>query len=818
MDKHLFCTALTVVALSLFPTTSSGQLIINEIMQSNIDCLFVDKEFPDSWVEVYNAGDKEIALNGYSIGSSKKVAKAFKLETAVKVAPRSHAVIYCDKTGEGLHADFRLESNKSGSVYLFDPSGNEADKLDYPEMAAPNVAYGRVSDGGEEWGNMISSSPGASNHGGVSSTLLPEPVFTHAGGVCKSTVVLTVSKPEGCGDDVKLCITTDGREPDLSNATTGVSRTLTISKSTSVRAKLISPNALSPVSTAHSYIFHSRTTDLPIVSITINPDYLYDKEIGIFMGELDKDPNWGYDWRRPMNVEVFDGGNHETLVSQLGETRVKGGWSRRYSQKSMVFYANKRFGEKRFDTSAFWPEKPEITSVKSFELRNSGTDFEGGHMRDALAQRLVGLNQPNVDWQAYRLVVCYINGEYRGIYDMRERSNEDYVEANYNGLEDIDMVENWYDVKVGDGGALWNFTELYNKPDLKFSELEAVMDVDNFLNMFAMNTFAGNTDYPHNNIVCWKPTAEGSLWRWVLKDIDRFALTWEQGQHEHDYLKFIADMAAGIGSDQWTSRNVKLFGRFLELPEAKNLFIDRLAVFMGDFLQPGYVDAMVEQMRGELKPEYEDHCKLYFPNDWWWRYNNSWPYEVDFIKDWCKKRRTFLYNRLRTYFSLSSAYELSISTAGQPVKFNGIELSRPYFTGNYYNNRDMKLEAPSGYVWKSTVSHASGATTSSTTSVADYTFNYSNAKSVKLELVAYDPSGVECVLDGERSTVVESNGLIVKLVAGSDVTAAVYRVDGSLVGMMDSANPAMEVPSAGIYIVDTTNESGERESFKVVCR
>ena len=38
--------------------TANAQLVINELMQSNIDCLMDDlKEFPDSWVELYNPSD-----------------------------------------------------------------------------------------------------------------------------------------------------------------------------------------------------------------------------------------------------------------------------------------------------------------------------------------------------------------------------------------------------------------------------------------------------------------------------------------------------------------------------------------------------------------------------------------------------------------------------------------------------------------------------------------------------------------------------------------------------------------------------------------
>jgi hypothetical protein len=34
---------------------SHAQLVINEMMQSNVDCVMDDaNEFPDSWVELYN--------------------------------------------------------------------------------------------------------------------------------------------------------------------------------------------------------------------------------------------------------------------------------------------------------------------------------------------------------------------------------------------------------------------------------------------------------------------------------------------------------------------------------------------------------------------------------------------------------------------------------------------------------------------------------------------------------------------------------------------------------------------------------------------
>gem|GEM_PF-5620881 len=48
----------------------SGHLVINEIMQSNIDQLMVEHDFPDSWVELYNPTGKAINFKRYRIGKS----------------------------------------------------------------------------------------------------------------------------------------------------------------------------------------------------------------------------------------------------------------------------------------------------------------------------------------------------------------------------------------------------------------------------------------------------------------------------------------------------------------------------------------------------------------------------------------------------------------------------------------------------------------------------------------------------------------------------------------------------------------------------
>ena len=110
---------LTTILFSLSILESYSQLIINEIMQSNVDCITDDlNEFPDSWVELYNSSKSIVNLGEYKIGVTDRPEDAWQLRSE-NVASGRYVIIYCDKEANGKHTNFRLESDKGGAVYLF---------------------------------------------------------------------------------------------------------------------------------------------------------------------------------------------------------------------------------------------------------------------------------------------------------------------------------------------------------------------------------------------------------------------------------------------------------------------------------------------------------------------------------------------------------------------------------------------------------------------------------------------------------------------------------------------------------------------------
>ena len=293
---------------------------ITEIMQSNFGGV-IDyyNEFPDSWVEVHNSSEQDIDLKEYSISEVNDIDSAYTLPESFVVPANGYALIYCDKMEIKQHTDFRLNSDKPGTVYLWDNKGNLVDSLHYPEMISPEVSYGRLPDNPDSLSYFRIATPEKENNNTYTERVLKKVDFSVDGGVKKDPFYLKLSLKGDCPKDALIRYTTDGSEPTESSIL--FQDSIFISKTTVVRAKSFSDSAVSKISKTQTYLFDTDYT-IPIVNVVCNPDYLYSKKIGIFsssnsyyISHYDNPPqkswmgdaNYLYNWRRPVNVEYYSG-------------------------------------------------------------------------------------------------------------------------------------------------------------------------------------------------------------------------------------------------------------------------------------------------------------------------------------------------------------------------------------------------------------------------------------------------------------------------------------------------------------------------------
>lgn len=714
MMKNISRIALVAASALLWPSAAEAHLVINELMQSNIDCIKDDlNEFPDSWVELYNPGADAESLGDYLIADSDKLKKAYRLPSQT-IAPGEFVVIYCDKADQGLHTDFRLDSGKGGAVYLF-KGGEVVDKVEnWKKQPAPNIAFGKETETSDKWGYQAVPTPGAANCGATCKDILGEPVFSVTGRVSSSASELTLSIPDGAPEGTVIRYTLNGKEPSpASQLYTGP---IKLSGTAVVRARMFCDGYLSPRSTTHSYIRHPRNLTLPLVSIVTDDSYFYSDTEGIYVeGKYSPGkPNYEYDWRRPINIEYFDGADTESAINQLCETRVKGGATRNSARKSLAVYANKRFGTKRFEYEFFPDQTPGISEFKSFELRNAGNDFDYMYMRDAVIQQCMGMNA-DLDWQPSRPAIVYINGKYIGILNIRPRSNEDYVYSYYDGLEDIDMFENWGELKEGTKDSFDAFVNFYYATGHTFDEFETWMDTREFCNLMIMNIFFDNKDFPGNNIIMWRPQADGGRWRWVAKDTD-FGMGLYGERYNYPTLNWITTPGYDNKRNDWANQaqHSRLFRRLLDTDEFKDMFIDRSAVYLGDFLKANDIIDRINSRYNEISYEYKFHREQINP---WWPVHSQ---EVENAKNWTRQRWGFFYTHLASFFNLKSPVAMTIDKGkanGRTLVINDIPLRADEFDGKYFPQRRLTVKSISDtdglYVhgWEVKVTNGAAVTT-----------------------------------------------------------------------------------------------------------
>ena len=809
--KKLLLFSVALLGLSV---QARAQLVINEIMQSNIDCIMDDiNEFPDSWVELYNTGTSAENLSQYSIGLENDANAAWTLPSYT-VPANGYVIIYCDKEATGMHADFRIDSGK-GALYLF-KNGTVADKFDkIKKQPAPNIAYGRKTDGASELGYQLKPTPEETNCGTLAETVLGDPVFSQKGRVftTNQTITLTLSLPDDAPEGTQIRYSLDGSEP--TERSPKYTNPLTFNSTRVVRAKLFCSGCISPRSKTESYIFHGRAQDMIVISIATDDKYLNDNRIGILVEGTYQSgkKNYEFDWRRPINIEMFENSGEESFINQLCETRVQGGATRSNKMKSLAVYANKRFGTKRLEHEFFPTQRPGLTEFKSLVLRNSGNDFDYLYMRDAVIQRSMALRQ-DLDWQAWRPAIVYINGKYDGMRNIRERSNEDNIYTNYDGLEDIDLLENWTELKEGTMDN-WNaFAAFYNEHGHTMAEYAERMDCIEFINLMAMNLYYNNQDFPGNNIVAWRPRAEGGKWRWIAKDTD-FGLGLYGSSPTYNTIEWLYNNAYDPDRS-WgnTYEATRLFRRLMEDADFKREFIDRCAIYMGDFMNYAGTHEVWDPMYEMIKNEYPHHRKLI--NEWWPDYQQ----EMNSINNWLNQRTGSFYTQLKNHYNLGTLIDMKVNNSVDddvlqdvPFYFNGVKLTKGVFDGKFFQNRSVTLEGTAangkkvtGWTVEKTVS---GNTTTTQVDGSQYSFTMPSCTMLKINAITGVDTGINDVEHDVWTWTYADGSLSVKGVQPG-MRVSLYDLSGILVDQQTAVGTSLNIaaPANRIYVLKVGDEAG----------
>ncbi|NNE29637.1 MAG: hypothetical protein HKN16_08370, partial [Saprospiraceae bacterium] len=328
--------------------------------------------------------------------------------------------------------------------------------------------------------------------------------YSHHAGFYEEGFLLEMTTPGG-----RIHYTLDGSTP--TRRTARYKGPISISKTTMVRAIAYSGSRKSKMEGRTFFVGEPAST-FPTISIGVNPDYLFNEETGLYVqGPNAIDSLWRKDganfWSRKelrCHTEFFEEDEKLEFSSVTG-FRLFGGVSRLFEQKSITLVTRDRYGKKRIKHKIFG--KKGEKDFKFLVLRNSGSDFGKTHFRDALTTSLVE------DWdlenQDHRPCHVYLNGQYWGIYNIREKINRYYLADHHDVDKDsMDIVEHKYTVKRGGRRHYLKLLRYLAKNDISqsehFAHVSRQMDVENFMDYQIAQIFVDNRD-AGGNVRYWRP-------------------------------------------------------------------------------------------------------------------------------------------------------------------------------------------------------------------------------------------------------------------------------------------------------------------------
>ena len=597
-----------------------------------------------------------------------------------------------------LHTNFKIAS-EGETIFLTNPSGELVDMVD-STLIPTDVSFGRQPDEGDEWYFYSEPTPGTANNTDGFNEYCEYPEFSYEAGFYPYDIEVSLSINS---EIQQIFYSLDGSIPTEDSFL--YSGPIPIESTIVLRATVIHPGCSPGVVVTHSYLIDDQST-LPVVSLTTDPVNLWDEDFGIYVLGSGASTNFPYfganfweDWERPVHIELFEPDGELGFSLDAG-VKIFGGWSRGLDQKSLAIYARSTYGSSQINYQIF-PDK-QIESFKAIVLRNSGNDWFGSGQDNASMLRdgmMTGLmNETGLDHQAYRPAVVYINGDYWGIHNIREKVNEEFLASNNPGVDpdDLDELELGGDIIEGDNQdylAMINFIE---NNDLSIPEnyiqIADQVNIENFIDYYIIQIYLGNTDWPGNNIKFWRPHIAGAKWKWILYDTDfGFGLFWwvaEESNVDHNTLLFALDPYG----PEWPNPpwSTFLFRSLMENEEFQHLFINHFCYYLNTRFNPEYVESHLSGTVENITPEMPTHINRWGGNLFQWNQN------INSIQQFGSQRNDVIFTHLGDYFGLNETSNLNVSivpTDAGTISLSGLIIPENPWTGEYFNNIPISVNA-----------------------------------------------------------------------------------------------------------------------------
>ena len=586
---------------------AKSDVYISELLGKNISAKAApDGEYYDC-IELHNRGAEVVSLSGCALSDNPKNPAKWVFPEGTELAPGEYLVVYASGLNakaakSDLHTNFNL-SAAGASVYLFGADGLLMDKLQTGAFLN-NMSYGIDAEG--NYACFQTATLGAANGMGQKG-VTAKVQFLTTPGIYDGEIEIALSAPAGETIHYTLdCTTPTANSPVYDGP-------IKAAKNTVVRAVSVREGYVTNDTVSGTFLFRSDDVNhsLPVVTLVTDPDNLWSNEKGIYAFGENYDPTLGYgdaittanfwksktapdQWERLGCFGVFDETGREVFSQNIG-MRIAGSFGRGRAQKGFNLIARDAYGDNRMAYPFF--ENLDFTEYKAIVLRAGAQDQNNGKFRDELATGLLVGSDVNFLYQAYKPCVLYLNGEYWGVYFMKEKRNRFFV-AQHEGTEDnvnVDIIRSATSAYNGSAKEWAEFmTWLHGTGDdlssaSNYAYADARVDLDSFMDYMICEIYSANSDVW--NIQYYK--VKDGKWKWIYYDF-----CWSFGASEnrtnHQTLS-IRRLSSKPCSD--------LFNALLKNSDWRDRFCRRFAELLNTIYAPETVLAKIDELYAQVEPE-----------------------------------------------------------------------------------------------------------------------------------------------------------------------------------------------------------------------
>ncbi|TVR97036.1 MAG: hypothetical protein EA418_03960 [Wenzhouxiangellaceae bacterium] len=674
-----------------------GPVTVNEFSASN-------RSFEDSfgrtedWIELHNMDpDNFFNLSGYYLSNDASDPTMWQISDGI-IPPGGYLLVFASRrdisSGMVQHANFNLTQLRPDQIVLTDPDGEVVEVHAMP-VTQVNHSYGRTADEPDTWVVFEAPSPGSSNGGGFTG-YASRPVFSVPAGSHQGSVVLAM---ESSGDNEQIRYTTDGSTPVSSSAL--YVGPLVLSETTVVRARAFSsePDVL-PGFIETATFFVDEQVSLPVFSFSGDSDLL-----ALFNGNAAL---------RPLGHFEYFESDGQFVDGNFGDFNKHGNDSWSYPQRGVDFISRDDYGYQRRLEHKFFAtsDRTRFRRLMVKAAANDNYPFEAGgaHIRDSYIQTLSQLAGLDLDERSSTNVLVFVNGQYWGVYDLRERVDDNNFTSHYYGQDylyrDSDIylqfLKTWQGTSahfgnqraVNDWAGLRQYVQNNDMGDPgHFEYVTRRLNIQSLIDYFVINSYVVSRDWLNYNTGWWRgldPSGSARQWRYILWDMEA-ALG-----HFINYtgLPDPTHTAPPCQAENLTVGNghtAMLRKLIQQNPDVRQQYVSRYVDLLNTHFSAENAIALLDDMIDVIAPEMPRHVSRWGGN------MGTWQSNVQAI-------RTFLANRYNYLMDvgLSSCYGLSGPFATEfrvvpenagSIRMNSEWLPHYPFSARLFGNIETRLTA-----------------------------------------------------------------------------------------------------------------------------